>query len=152
MARLSRQSARRARSRSPLPMASVATGTARRGQAHPNPATTAPPRARSRSPSAQNRKKPGGSASCPIDSLTPESRQRQPASPSYDVMIEIIQHPGQNNDCNRQVEFVPDVDEHLHILTEYDADIGQEIAPNQGADEGERTKNEKVCSENAGWK
>src|SRR5712691_3212830 len=43
---------------------------------------------------------------------------------------------------------MPDVDEQLHILTEFNADIGQEVAPYQRTDKRKHAKNRKARLEN----
>lgn len=49
------------------------------------------------------------------------------------------------------IEFVPEIAEDFHVLSELDSDPCQEIAPDQGADKGEDTEDEKVRPKNSCW-
>ena len=70
----------------------------------------------------------------------------------FQVMLQVNAEQNQPDEDNGDVEFVPEVNEHFHVLTEFDADPGEEIAPDQGADEGGADKHPEMGFEHAGRK
>lgn len=69
-----------------------------------------------------------------------------------EVVNQVPDAQRQANENDRHVELVPEIGEHFHVLSELDADPGQEVAPDQRTDEGEETENSEVGFEHPGRK
>ena len=60
------------------------------------------------------------------------------------MVIEIESESGYTDCHDSDVEGVPVMLEHFHVLAEFNSYPGEEIAPGQGAYEGEDDKHQKV--------
>lgn len=68
------------------------------------------------------------------------------------MVPQVVSEPTGADGNDGNIEFMPEVGEDLHVLAELDSDPGQEIAPDQRADECENREHPEVRFEYAGWK